>query len=441
MKRFFLELLPLALIMTVLALIVIHAPLSIYAGTLLPDIAVPLKAWKEVLIMVAGVLVAIKMLEVGQWKILKTDKFGWVLIAFWVLHAVALLWSHGSLQTQVAGLLIDLRYTFFAAVMFHFVLLYPQYRGLFRKILIAGSVVVIGFAALELVLPKDILKYLGYGPHTIEPYLTVDKNPDYIRYNSTLRGPNSLGAYAVMVLAGATAFWATARVRLEKGWQTIVFWVLAVGAVNALWISYSRSAALAALLAIGLVVIARYGKRISPKLWVVGTAVLLTIILVGYAARNTSFVANVILHNNPTTGAAIDSNTAHADSLKMGVAKMLAEPLGGGIGSTGSASILGDKPQIIENEYLMIAHEVGWLGLVLFLWIYGVFLARLWRQRHDWLALAVFASGIGLGFIGLMLPVWADDTIALVWWGAAGMVLAKGELDERTANKKAKRIA
>lgn len=441
MKRFFLEFLPLGLIVTVLALIVVHAPLSVFAGTLLPEIAVPLKAWKEVLIAIGGILIAIKMLEVGQWKMLKADKFGWVLIAFWAAHAVALLWSHGSFETIVAGLLIDLRYTFFAACIFHFVLLYPKYRQLLVKILVAGAVVVVGFAALQLVLPNDFLKYIGYGPHTIAPYMTVDKNPEYIRFNSTLRGPNSLGAYVVMVLAGIATFWLTSRHTLKNKWQMAALWALAAGSVNALWVSYSRSAVLAAILAIGIVVLVRYGKRITPMIWGICAAAIVGLGIIGYLARDTAFVANVILHDDPVTGAEIDSNTAHAHSLKTGLEKMLAEPLGEGIGSTGSASIMGDNPQIIENQYLMIAHEAGWIGFILFVWIYVVFLVRTWRQRHDWLGLAVFASGIGLGFIGLMLPVWADDTISLVWWGMAALVLAKGELDEPATNKKAKRIA
>ena len=71
----------------------------------------------------------------------------------------------------------------------------------------------------------------------------------------------------------------------------------------------------------------------------------------------------------------------------------------------------------------MVAHEVGWLGLLLFAGLFYAVLRLLWCHRSDWLALGVFASGIGLAVIGLMLPVWADDTVSIVWWGLAAVSL------------------
>jgi len=48
---------------------------------------------------------------------------------------------------------------------------------------------------------------------------------------------------------------------------------------------------------------------------------------------------------------------------------------------------------------------------------------QLYRNVRDWASKALFAGGIGLLVIGLLLPVFADDTIAYVWWGLAGAVL------------------
>ena len=53
-----------------------------------------------------------------------------------------------------------------------------------------------------------------------------------------------------------------------------------------------------------------------------------------------------------------------------------------------------------------------------------VVLKRLWQRRRDWLALSVLASGIGIAVASLFLPVWADDTVSIVWWGLAGVALA-----------------
>jgi hypothetical protein len=52
-----------------------------------------------------------------------------------------------------------------------------------------------------------------------------------------------------------------------------------------------------------------------------------------------------------------------------------------------------------------------------------VILARLWGLRKDWLALGVFASGIGLAIVGIFLPVWTDDTVSIIWWGLAAIAL------------------
>jgi len=80
--------------------------------------------------------------------------------------------------------------------------LFPEKKDLFLRVGIIGALIVAVFAILQVfVLPKDFLIYLGYGENTIQPYLTVDQNQDFIRINSTLRGPNPLGAYAVIVLS------------------------------------------------------------------------------------------------------------------------------------------------------------------------------------------------------------------------------------------------
>jgi hypothetical protein len=43
----------------------------------------------------------------------------------------------------------------------------------------------------------------------------------------------------------------------------------------------------------------------------------------------------------------------------------------------------------------------------------------------------VFASGIGLAVIGVLLPVFVDETVAIIWWGLAAVGLA---LPKRSEN-------
>jgi hypothetical protein len=161
----------------------------------------------------------------------------------------------------------------------------------------------------------------------------------------------------------------------------------------------------------------------SRKAWIATAVALFAVTGALIVGQGSSLIANVLLHDNPNGGGEISSNEAHIESLEVGAERVMQQPLGGGIGSTGSASLYGDAPLIIENQYLFIAHEAGWIGLLVFIVIYIGILARLWKQRKDWLSLGLFASGIGIGLIGLLLPVWADDTVSIVWWGLAGLAL------------------
>lgn len=167
-------------------------------------------------------------------------------------------------------------------------------------------------------------------------------------------------------------------------------------------------------------------------------AMVLAVTLAGllFAFRDNPVVSSLVLHDSPTTGAHIDSNEGHWDSLAEGTARMLAQPFGAGVGSTGSASLYGNEGFILENHYLFIAHEVGWVGLGLFLWLFVEIMLRLWRRRQSALALGVFGAGIGLALIGLLLPVWADDTVSIVWWGLAALAIGTTGIQASKGKKK-----
>lgn len=424
-KRFLLEYLPAWLLLMVLAFIVVHAPLTVWLGTQWPGAAVAVKAWKELLISLALLLVAVGLWRRGQLRAFVAQPVVAVALVYVALHEVMCGVYPQPIAATVAGLLIDVRYVLYFVAVLGFLRLYPSYRAAFMRVAVVGAAVVVGFAVLELVLPRDILTVLGYGPNTIEPYLTVDKNPDFIRYNSTLRGPNPLGAYAAMVLAGATAYLATKRQQL-RGWRQWAMPIsLLLAAIVAVWVSYSRSALIGAGIAVAVVLVVRFGRAVPRRTWAVIVGCIAVGLVTLVLARDSYVVQNVLLHNNPATGAAVDSNAAHADSLNEGLARLAVQPLGAGVGSTGSASLLGSNGIIIENSYLMIAHEVGWLGLGVFIVLFVLLMRQLWRGRRDWLALAMFASGCGLAFIGLMLPVWADDTVSIVWWGLAAVAISR----------------
>ncbi|MDO8335899.1 MAG: O-antigen ligase family protein [Candidatus Saccharibacteria bacterium] len=410
-----------SVLLLVFGLVVFHAPLSVFFSQFLPESII--KAWKEILLILVVPLVVFLLQRADLLKKLSRDLLLQVIAAYILLHILLVLLIDTNQYQKLAGLAIDLRYIVFFVLVYAIIILAPSLRALFLKVGAVAAGLSLSFAALQAtVLPHDILKYLGYSKDTIEPYLTVDKNNDYIRINGTFRGPNPLGAYAVIFLSLVLSFFLKRKQTFMKHkWQTALFVLFAL---LALWASYSRSALLALGVSIVVILSLVFVKNIKLRYWFVLLIIAATLAASAISMRDSSFIQNVVLHNNPNGGSSVDSNDGHITSLENGVEQVILHPYGSGIGSAGSASLKSDYPNIVENQYLFIAHETGWLGLGLFIVICEIILWRLYQTRRDWLSLGVFASGIGLLVIGLLLPVLADDSISLIWFGLAAVALA-----------------
>ena len=412
------------LLVVIMALIVVHAPLSVFIGSKVPAFALGIKAWKEIMMVIAALLV---VLRYGQRLVRDFRRDPLVILCglYIVLHIVLALPAANGGLAAIAGLMVDLRYIAYFILIYVVTRYNPRYRAWLWHTAAIGAAVVLGFLLAQFVLPVDFLKHLGYNEATIAPYILVDMNPAFVRYNSTLRGPNPLGAYAIIVVSIATAWWLIRAKKLrDKRWLVLPAFYAVIGTVAA-WVSYSRSALVAAVGSIGLVAALRFGRRVSRRVWLAGIGIMLMCTAGLYLIRNTEFFHTVIIHDSPTTGARTTSNDDHAKSLSAGIARMVQQPLGAGVGTTGSAAMYGSMLHIIENQYVMVAHEVGWLGLVLFVVIYVLVLRGLWKQRQQWYAIGLWARGVGLALVGIVLPVWADDTVSIVWWGLAAAVCGK----------------
>jgi len=284
--------------------------------------------------------------------------------------------------------------------------------------------VVVGFGlSQQYLLPKDVLKYIGYSKGTISPYLTVDNNEHYIRINSTMRGPNPLGAYVMIALSFVVGWVERAR-RTLSGRQWTLIGLSALSLLSVLYASFSRSAWVAVLVAAAVYTLISLPRRAQLYV-VVGMTVL---VLAGVASypivSKSNFWHTVIDHKDPNNPNGTDSNLGHATSLVNSLKDAASEPFGGGIGTTGSASLVGDKPLIVEDQYLFVAHEAGWVGIALFVVLQTSVLTELYKRKSDWRAKALFASGLGLVFVGLTLPVFTDDPTAYIWWGLVGAALS-----------------
>lgn len=413
--------------------IVLHAPLSVMLSSVFPDQALLVKSWKEILLIILVPIVLVIVRKRRLFRLLSTDWVVRIIAAYAFLHILFVFVLSGNVFSIMAGLAIDLRYLLLFLYVYIYVKLYPDSRKLFLIIGIIGACIVVTFATIQIFLPYNFLEIIGYSKHTIIPYLLVDQNYDFIRVNSTLRGPNPLGAYSVMVLALLVASVGYFGRSIDKKHLVIPVSLLGLFSVTALWVSYSRSALVAAAVAVAIVILSFQSRRVAIITLIIGSVVMTSIFgAILFSKTDNEFISNVLLHKNPNSSATTGSNEGHLDSIEVGTERLLKQPLGGGVGSTGSASLLSNDQIIIENQYLFIAHESGWIGLGLFLSLFGIILSNLWKRKADWLARGLFASGIGLSLIGLLLPVWVDDTVSIVWWGFAAVAIGGPILQKKT---------
>lgn len=435
-------------LLAVLLLIVIHAPLVVGLGSLMPDYAVALKAWKELLLGLLAVVAIVLISQRKLWQVVLRSPVILLSLVFIDIHLLSAVLRFNDATATVAGLMIDLRFVVIFMLTYVLMLLRPDALSRLLKAVAAGGVLVLGFGLLQItVLPDDVLSRLGYSDSTITPFTTIDRNPEFVRINSTLRGPNPLGALVVVYMALAVAYllkrYASLSVR-----QRAIMVVGGLTSMAVLFASFSRSAYAAAVVAIGAVLLAvrRPTKRIAMMVGGSAAVVVVGMLLVS----STDWFSNVVLHEDPESSVESKSNAEHAASLANGAARVLSQPFGSGVGSTGSASLYDSSSSndfIIENYYFFVAHESGWAGLIIFLALFGVIIWELYRRRAGWPALGLFGAGTGLGLIGLLLPVWADETVALIWWGMAGAVMAtkvgiiKGGHAKRTRKQTTTRTA
>ena len=240
------------LLLVIFGGIVLHAPISVGFGVLFPAADLLIKSWKEILMAVAAVLGLVLLWRQGRLGLVKQPLL--LLIAgYALLHLLLIPVFYSNVTAVLAGLLINLRFLLFFVLVYLAVVLYPGLRRQFLWVFAGGALVVGLFALAQvLILPPDFLAIIGYSTQTIVPFLTVDQNPDFVRITSTLRGPNPLGAYAVIVLAVVAAFYLRRR-RLGDVRRDVVAAVASVGSLVALWFSYSRSALIAFFAAMGVI--------------------------------------------------------------------------------------------------------------------------------------------------------------------------------------------
>ena len=416
-----------------MVLLPFHAFISTWGGTTIGPLEA-WKSWKEVLLAVL-VVVAVLQIFVDK-KMAKVLWQSWInklIVAYGVWLVIISVLIGNQTKPLVVGLSIDLRLVTFlliSQIVFYYIKL--SKRELATVILApAGGVVMFGLLQLY-VLPYNFLSWFGYKANvTIAPYNTIDQQLSRLRIMSTLRGPNPLGAYLILpgiVLFGMTVY-LLRRYRKTKLRQDLYLLLFTVSSSLCLLIvlygSQSRSAWIGFAVSVGVFVLMSAPHKIQKLLVALGVLGLFFTSVGVYHYRHTSFVENVILHDNPNRGPSETSNSGHSQALKQAFNDIKARPLVGcAPGCAGPASFYDpDGAHIAEDYFLQVAQEVGLVGLALFTAINVLITRELYKQKKDPVALILFSTLVGLSIANLLLHVWADDTIAYVWWGALGVVL------------------
>jgi len=418
----------------ILVLIPFHAFLAVWAASLLGHYTA-FRLWKEFLLIplfIAGVYLLCTNRVL--WREAKNSWLLRVMAAYVLLQfglgAIAYMRHEVNAAALAEGIIEDTRLMVFFCIAWIAAAGSPWLRHHWRQSVLIPAAVVVAFGLLQaFVLPANFLSHFGYSSATIKPYELVDQNSQFVRVQSTLRGANPLGAYLVIISAALIGL-AQAKLRAGKvkTKQFAILSILGIALLVTLYVTYSRSAYIGTALAIcGIGWLSIGDERM--KRWLL-VAVAVVCVFVGSAMlllrHNTTF-EDTFFHTSQLSHSQHSSNQNRTTALENGVHDVMHEPLGHGPGSAGPASVHNNHPaRIAENYFLQVGQETGWLGLGLFIAINLLVAKALWRRRseHDPLAIVLLVSLAGITVINMLSHAWADDTLAYVWWGLAGITLA-----------------
>jgi len=295
------------------------------------------------------------------------------------------------------------------------------------SVLIATAVALFGIA--QYFLPHDLLENVGYSiERGVKPLFFIDDKTDLPRIMSTIKDPNSLGAYLILpiLFTGLALFKkSTNKLLFTRPFKRSVLTTMLLVQLGALFLTFSRGALIGLILAIVTLLILLEKKRLIvtlKKYKLLLAAALILIFSILFLFRNTYVFQNYVLHADESTVLA-DPNELRVSLTQEAVEDVLEDPLGHGPGSAGLVSINNPKGGLLtENYYLQIGYEVGWLGLATFL-IFVLVAARRLHKNNNTISRVLLAALIAYSFYSLLIHLWSNEAIALQWWLLTGVVL------------------
>lgn len=307
--------------------------------------------------------------------------------------------------------------------------------GRFRRILITGSLLIAGFVALfgvlqYFVLPHDFLTHFGYTlERGVKAMFFIDDKPDLPRVMSTLKDPNSLGAYLILPLLLTLLALVSARANKAMFVRPLRREVLAglgvlIGACIIL--TFSRGALLATAVSIVTLLYIVTGDRVlqlARKYWALAVIPVVAVLIVGTFLKDTYLVQNLVFHADSSTTLE-DPNELRVRFAAEALDEVEETPFGHGPGTAGLVAISNPQGGVLtENYYLQIAYEVGWAGIALFGAVLGLLVYALYRLKENVAAAVMLSSLAGYLLFSMLIHLWSNEAVALQWWLLSGCVL------------------
>ncbi len=428
-----------------LAYMPFHILLSTWIGTSF-GVLTAAKVAKEGILVIGFMATLAASVRQPWFPGLLKSRLTWLIVAYTGIHVLLALVRSTDQDAEILGLVYNTRFLMFFVYGALLARLYDGHslmRQALRTVFLASLVVFVFGVVQYTLLPDNALARLGYArSNGVLPAFFIDDKPDLERVMSTLRDPNSLGSFVIVISSIALAFFIRDR---RPPVRKIMTGLLITGLL-CLWFTFSRSAWLGFVVAAAVVAAASSRNKLTSinirRYLPVAAAALLIISGFMLVFRNTYLVRNVLFHADEST--VLESpNELRIRFWQESVGDIARKPLGHGPGTAGLASIRNEKQGTVlnENYYLQIGYELGIAGLALFVALLVAVGYRLLKiSGANILALGLVAGLAGLVVTNFLVHIWSNEAVAYTWWGLAGLtVYYSVGTPKRTAPKTSKR--
>lgn len=406
-----------------------YMPFHIFLSQWLSTFTGGLDAWKAGKDVITGLVFAFSVALVAFYN-KKIPRLYWLFVAFSAayigLHLLIFAVNREtSFQVALLATAYNGRLFWYLIIGMSAVLLLrkgPDLSGVLKLVLGVSTLVSL-FAVVQYFLPSDFMTHFGYAVERgVKPNFFINEDPAFPRAMSTIRDPNSLGAYLIVPLTLLVGL--IMKKRHDRRLLVVLFGLH----LAALYLSFSRAAwggTIVAFMVLAFLLYRQASLAILKRFWLLLVIVPIVFAAVGYTLRDNSLARSVIFRYDDTNAPSqLDSDALHLDLAIEGAENVAKRPLGSGPGTAGVVSIQNqwDTARLTENYYLQIAGEIGVAGLFAFVAAWG-FVAKRLLDKSSFINNLLLASAAAYALMALIMHLWINEAVAAQWWLLAGVVL------------------